>query len=71
MGVNKEELTKVNAVEDNAGHWYVIPETLVDQFYDDITTDMVENGEFDTKYSEYRTGGDLNLANLWSDMKFK
>jgi hypothetical protein len=53
---------KVKAVQDDSGHWYLIPNELVDTFYGD---DVMEIDNFDDKYSRYKTGGDLNLVQLY------
>jgi hypothetical protein len=56
---------KVKAIQDD-GHWYVIPNDIVDDFYkDEKDEDFVDSGKFDDKYGEYRTGGDLNLRQLY------
>ena len=64
-------MIKVKAVQDDSGHWYIIPNELCDEFInimDDI--EHYENNEkyvreFEDKFSHYRTGGDLNLKQLW------
>ena len=64
------QFQKVKAVKDNSGHWYVIPSELEDDFNKDCYNDeMQDNGEFDEKYGEYRTGGDLNLVQLYTEIK--
>lgn len=63
-------LQKVKAVQDDSGHWYVIPFELSDQFGIDVEdTEMTDSGEFDEKYGEYMTGGDLNLVQLFAEIK--
>jgi hypothetical protein len=62
-------LQKVSAVQDGDCHWYVIPEELYDSFYKDCgDEDMCDSGEFDEKYGQYRTGGDLNNTQLWAEI---
>lgn len=62
-------LKPVVAIEDQDGHWYVIPKELEDEFIK-----MEEEGEedeweaFNEKFSEYRTGGDLNNIQLYADI---
>lgn len=58
----EENYIKVKAVRDQAGHWYIIPNELVEDFYKD-NEDELDN--FDDKYYKYRTGGDLNLIQLY------
>lgn len=63
-------MEKVKAVQDDSCHWYVLPIGLVDQFYKDgEDEDFVDEGGFDNKYGKYRTGGDLNLVQLWADLR--
>jgi hypothetical protein len=60
-------LQLVKAVEDDSGHWYVIPNRLLDEFYKDgENEEFVDSGDFDNKYGKYRTGGDLNLIQLYA-----
>ena len=48
------------------GDWYVIPNELHEQFCEDAEDEeLIESGEFSNKYSEYATGGDLNLIQLY------
>ena len=59
-------MKKVKAVKDDSSHWFIIPNELYENFLKDLDNeDMVDNGEFDNKYSKYRTGGDLNLIQLY------
>lgn len=63
-------LQKVKIVTDNDGHWYVLPNELITEFLEDLETmsgdeDYIDSGEFDNKYFQYRTGGDLNLVQLY------
>lgn len=58
--------TKIKAVKDDSGHWYLIPNNLLDGFYKDIQNEhFVDSGKFDSKYYQYMTGGDLNLIQLY------
>lgn len=65
----------VKAVQDDNGHWYLIPNELKDEFNtlleelcsEDNDFDDYDNlsEKFDDLFSEYRTGGDLNLVQLY------
>jgi hypothetical protein len=59
-------MKKVHAIKDNDGHWYVIPIELIDDFR--ILRDGGEKteDEFIEKFSDYMTGGDLNLIQLYA-----
>jgi len=62
-------MEKVKVIQDESGHWYVIPNDLLDEFADDEENEsMVDSGKFDKKWGKYRTGGDLNLVQLWAEM---
>ena len=62
-----EKYIKVKAVTDNDGHWFVIPNEIKNKFYKDLDNeDFVDSGEFDNIYGKYRTGGDLNLVQLYA-----
>ena len=63
---------QVKPVKDDSGHWYVVPNDLYNQFLiDSENEDMCDSGEFDEKYGEYRTVGDLNLVQLYLPNKPK
>lgn len=62
-----ENLIKVKVLTDDSGHWYIVPNELADQFFEDSENEsMADSGEFDEKYGKYRTGGDLNLKQLYA-----
>ena len=62
-------LTLVKAVKDDSGHWYIIPNDLYDRFIRDCEDqNMIDTGEFDDAYGQYRTGGDLNLVQLFAEL---
>jgi hypothetical protein len=62
-------LKKAKAVQDESGHWYVIPAEREDEFgQDNQNEDMTDSGEFDSKWGQYMTGGDLNLIQLWAEI---
>ncbi len=64
------EFIKVKAIQDDSNHWYIIPNELEDSFFEDLeNADMRDSGEFDEKYEEYMTGGDLNLIQLYVEQK--
>ena len=62
----EEKFIPVKAVQDDSSHWYVIPITLHDEFYKDLQDEeLSDSGQFDIKYGQYRTGGALNLIQLY------
>jgi hypothetical protein len=68
-------LLAVRAVQDESGHWYVIPVSMVQDFYS-ARNEMILEGisevlinledEFEEKFCKYRTGGDLNNVQLYA-----
>jgi len=62
-------LIKVVAVQDEDCHWYVIPAWMHWEF--DMLQELGEEEddyeEFEKTFSKYRTGGDLNLIQLYAD----
>ena len=54
---------KVKAVQDNEGHWYVIPNKLEADFDEALESRQIEDGAFE----EYRTNGDLNNIQLYAE----
>lgn len=65
----KSKLKKVLAIQDDCCDWFVIPIELRDEFYkDNYNESMTDCGEFDDKWGKYRTGGDLNLIQLWAEI---
>lgn len=62
----ESEFVKVKPTKDESGHWYILPNELSSEFDKDLDdVDFVDSGKFDQKYGEYRTGGDLNLVQLY------
>ena len=62
-----EEIEQVKAIKDESGHWYIIPNKLVKEFYkDESNEDMIDSGEFGNKWGGYMTGGGLNLVQLYA-----
>ena len=60
-------LQPVKCVQDNDGHWYVIPNYMEEAFYRDLENEiMIDLGHFDKKYGIYSTGGDLNLLQFYT-----
>lgn len=57
----------VKVIQDDDCHWYVIPADMAQTFYE-----LLEAGEqdeyvkFNDTFGEYRTGGDLNLIQLYA-----
>lgn len=66
-------MKKVKAVKDYSGHWYVIPNELVAEFYSLCSKCYNGNedscSEVDNKFGGYRTGGDLNNIQLYIETK--
>ena len=70
-------MIKVRATQDDSGHWYVIPEELSEEFYkllekvysDDYPHRYDDEEKFESKFSGYRTGGDLNNIQLYAELK--
>ncbi len=62
-------MQEVKAIQDNDGHWYVIPNDLLSDFLkDEQDESLIDSGKFDDKYGKYRTGGDLNLIQLYAQL---
>lgn len=68
-------LKKVNALKDDSGHWYVVPEALVIEFHNllNLSAGKGEKAEqaedeFIEKFSQYMTGGDLNNVQLYAEI---
>jgi hypothetical protein len=65
--VGDSKIQKVKATKDESGHWYVIPIEIMNEFEkDEQDEDFVDSGKFDDKYRRYRTGGGLNLVQLYA-----
>lgn len=62
-------MKKVVAVQDDDGHWYVIPFEMKDEFHSDLDGLGDDNiDEWEDKYGKYMTGGDLNLIQLYAEI---
>lgn len=58
-------MTAVKAIELD-GDWFIIPNELYEEFNEDSwNEDLIESGGFDDKWWKYKTGGDLNLVQLY------
>jgi len=65
-----KKYTEVFVSQDDCGHWYVVPKELETQWSSDIWNDtMADSGEFDEKYGRFRTGGDINLVQLFKEVE--
>jgi hypothetical protein len=63
-----ENLKKVYATKDNDGHWYIIPAEMTDEFRRLRDGGESTEDEFIEKFSNYMTGGDLNLVQLYANI---
>ena len=62
-------MQKVKIVQDDARHWYVIPNELYQEFHNDLNDQrMVDSGEFDDKYRKYMTNGGMNEIQLYAEI---
>jgi len=76
--VTSLNLKKVVAVQDESGRWYVIPAELREEFRNllerstdtRLSDDEMYNAQdqFIDKFSQYRTDGDLNNVQLYSEI---
>lgn len=78
-----ENYKRVSILQDDDGHWYVVPYELTEEFnyllepfgYPDfVSAEMndelyqlrsLREDEFMNKFSQYMTGGDINLTELY------
>lgn len=64
-------LKKVVALECE-GDWYVIPAEMQEKFNELSDEELNDNydkqDEFNTLFGKYRTGGDLNLIQLYAEI---
>lgn len=64
-------LIEVVAIQDESGHWYLIPNEFVDEFRKlDAVPEHAPDYEdacdkINDKFGEFRTGGDLNNTQLY------
>ena len=67
----------VKVVQDESSHWYIIPNELAEEFHSLLDTIYADANDhayldeeiFEKKFSEYRTGGDINNIQLYIDEK--
>ena len=68
--MDKQNLVKVKAVQDDSCHWYIIPNDMLNEFYKDLENgSFVDGGGFSEKYSKYMTGGCINNTQLFADIE--
>jgi len=60
----EKELKRVYVTQDNDGHNYVIPYDMMSDFR--VTLEHYESEHFDAVFSQYATGGDINLIELYA-----
>ena len=64
--LREKKLNPIQAIQDDRGHWYIIPNELFYEFRkDNENVEMVNSGDFSAKYDEYHTGVDLNSTQLY------
>lgn len=62
----ENKFLQVKAVQDESCHWYIVPNALCEEFYQDsLNEEFIESGEFSEKWSQFSTDGDLNNVQLW------
>lgn len=61
-------LKRVLALKDDSGHWYVIPVEMREEFYSLLEGGEKTEDDFIEKFSDYMTGGDLNLVELFAEI---
>jgi len=63
-------LQRVVAIQDEDCNWYVIPAWMVNEFYmlQELGEEQDDYEEFEETFGKYRTGGDLNLIQLYGDL---
>lgn len=61
-------MKKVHAIKDDDGHWYVIPAEMIEEFHRLLDGGESTEDEFIEKFSDYMTGGDLNLVQLYAEI---
>lgn len=61
-------MKRVYVIQDDEGHWYVIPFDRKNEFIHDQMSMDIDSGEFDDKWGGFRTGGNLNLIPLYAEI---
>ncbi len=56
----------VQALQDDSGHWYIVPNEIAEDFQDYVEDEDVN--AFEERYGKYATGGDLNLIQLYAEI---
>ncbi len=56
----------VQALQDDSGHWYIVPNEIAEYFQDYVENEDVN--VFEERYGKYATGGDLNLFQLYAEI---
>ena len=63
----KNTIVPVKVISDGDGHNYIIPNHRQEEYEVNLTdTDFINSGRFDDKWSEFRTGGDINNRQLYT-----
>ena len=63
---NNKNLREVKVLQDIWGHWYLIPNELHEDFYDDCSYGSIRDFQF--KWENYSTGGGLNNIQLYAEI---
>lgn len=63
-------IQKVIALQDGDSHWYVIPADQLESFrVIEEECDKIDDYEkFEESFGKYRTGGDLNIIQLYAEI---
>lgn len=60
-------MEKVKVMQDDDGHWYIIPDSRYFEFIADLDdSEMSDSGKFSKKWDSYMTGGDINNVQLYA-----
>ena len=61
-------MISVKVLEDESGHWYIIPSNMYKNFI--LLRDLEKDEElFEKTFERYRIGGDINLIELFVDKR--
>lgn len=70
------EFIKIKVMYDDASHCYLVPEELAQDFtkhmnamYESDFEDQDVVNAFESKFGQYRTGGDINNVQLYIEKK--
>ncbi len=62
-------MIEVKLLKDDDGHWYLVPNELSEQFFEDLDhEEFCDSGGFDEKYKKYRIGN-VNSIQLFINEK--